>query len=248
MDKRFTIGRTLAVAVGIYFRNFVSFAVLALIVYTPLFAYAIWGMNRAMNTDDLAAADDRGAVVVIVAISGTYLLSKVVAGAVAYGVFNQLRDTHVSLGACVVNGLKRVIPVLLTAILLAILIGVATATYILPGIVCTCLTYVAVPAAVIEGFGPFKAFARSVKLVDKDMPRVFVLLLVFVAVQFGCYWGLKDLLDAVAPHNPMVRISVILFATTLFGAFDAVLSSVAYAHLRSDRDGVGMSELAKVFD
>src|SRR5262249_44460703 len=152
----------------------------------------------------------REIIVVLSLFGGTFLLSKVLAGAVAYGVFNQLRDTHVSLGSCVINGLKRLVPVLLTTILLVFLIGIATVTYILPGIVCTCLTYVAVPAAVIEGMGPFKSFARSVKLVDKDMPRVFVLLLVFVAVQFGGYYVFKVVADSLHWYG-MSRI-VVLFA------------------------------------
>jgi hypothetical protein len=245
---RFTVFRTLAVAAAVYVRNIASFTVLALVVYSPLIAYAIWGMRRAVDADSLVEADERGAVVVLVVFGGTYLLSKVLAGAVAFGVFNQLRSTHVSLGSCLANGVRRLVPVLLTALLLALVIGLATATYILPGVVAACLSYVAIPAAVIEGGGPWKAFTRSVSLVDKAMPRVFMLIVVFVALQIGGYMLVGMLLDSVAPGALTVRICVLMAVTMLFGTFDAVLSSVAYAHLRVDRDGIESSELARVFD
>jgi hypothetical protein len=245
--RQFTVFGTLATALRIYLRNFVSFTLLSLIVYSPLIAYAIWGMNRAMDAPTKDEASNRGAVVVLVVFGATFLLSKVVAGAVAFGVFNQLRDTKVSLGSCITNGLRRLVPVLLTTIFLAILIGISTAMYILPGVIVTCLAYVAVPAAVVEGHGAWSAFTRSVGLVDRALWRVFVLLCIFIGLQFVGYWILVGILKAaMAPVT--ARICVTMGATMLFGAFDAVLSSVAYAKLRVDRDGIGVGELAAVFD
>lgn len=246
--RRFTVFRTLAVAARIYGGNVVSFAILAVLVYSPLIIYAVWDIHDITNQATGEREDDRFGMLMIVIIAGTYLLSKALAGALAFGVFNQLRDTRVSLGSCVANGIRRLIPVLLTSIIIAIIIGIGTATYVLPGLVAACLSYVAVPAAVIEGLGPFKAFARSVKLVDSAVPRVFVLLVIFIALQVGLYWALAALLDAIVPYSTMARLCAFLALTILFGAFDAVLSSVAYAHLRADRDGVDTAELARVFD
>jgi len=244
--RTFTVFGTLGTALRVYARNFVSITILAVLLYAPLIAYAVYGFyeaGQASTHDDAARASG---IVLIVLCAGTYLLSKVLAGAVGFAVFNQLRGTKVSFGACVINGIRRVIPVLLTCVVLIVLIGVATATYILPGIVAICLTYVAVPSAVIEGGGPFKAFARSVKLVDKDLPRVFVLLVVFVGLQVGLYWGSLELLDAIGAE--VVAVVVFMAMTILFGAFEAVLSSVAYANLRVDRDGIIAADLANVFD
>lgn len=245
---RFTVFGTLAVAARIYVRNVLSFAILAALVYSPLIAYAIWDIHDITNEPTVAHTKERFTVLILVIFAGQYLLSKALAGALAYGVFNQLRDTRVSLGSCIANGIRRLVPVLLTSIILAILIGIGTAAYVLPGIVAACLSYVAVPAAVIEGHGPFKAFARSVKLVDSAVPRVFLLFVIFIALQVGLYWGLVAILDALVPYSTMARLCAFLALTILFGAFDAVLSSVAYAHLRADRDGVDTAELARVFD
>jgi apolipoprotein N-acyltransferase len=85
-----------------------------------------------------------------------------------------------------------------------------------------------------------------VKLVDKDLPRVFMLLLVFAAVQIGIYWGVISILHAAGA--PAIAFIVFLGLTILFGAFDAVLSSTAYANLRVDRDGIIAADLANVFD
>ena len=246
MGRHFTVFGTLGTAVKAYARNFISITALAVLVYSPLIVYSIYGLYQAGHAETRAESRHQGGIVFAVMCIGTFLLSKVLAGAVGYAVFNQLRGTHVSFSACVTNGIRRLIPVLLTCLVLVVLIGVATATYVLPGIICTCLTYVAVPSAVIEGGGPFKAFARSVKLVDKDVPRIFVMLLTFIALQIGVYWGLLAVLDAAGV--PLVAFIVFLALTILFGAFDAVLSSVAYANLRVDRDGIIAADLANVFD
>ena len=246
MARTFTVFGTLATAVRVYARNFVSITILAVLVYAPLIACAVYGLYEAGTAATKAERRDAAELVIIVMCAGTYLLSKVLAGAVGFAVFNQLRGTKVSFGACVTNGIRRLIPVILTCLVLIVLIGIATAAYVLPGIVAICLTYVAVPSAVIEGGGPFKAFARSVKLVDKDMPRVFVLLFVFAGIQVALYWGLMAALGALGV--PVVALVVFMAMTILFGAFDAVLSSVAYANLRVDRDGIIAADLANVFD
>ena len=256
---RVTSGRILAQGLGVYTRNFVAFTLVTALVYAPLVALQLLQATGAWEErfDDLKLQIALG----LLDEGLPYLL----VGALAYGVFQELRGRRASIAACIHVGFARLFAVLGVALLVGLLLGglfaaayalafaqilfgmVALIVVAIVAVVLTCRYFVAVPAAVVEEVGPAAALGRSTVLTQGRRWSIFGtvfslgLLQGFVAfvVAFlgpdGGYHGSAAVL---------VQVPGILF----FGAWYATCATVAYAGLRREKEGVDDEELAAVFE
>jgi hypothetical protein len=88
------LGRSFSIWLG----NFGPFTVLAIIAYSPLIASAHWFPSRSRSTALIQSF-------VVTFLPG--VLSLLVAGALAFGVFEELRGATAGIGRCVAVGLSR---------------------------------------------------------------------------------------------------------------------------------------------
>jgi hypothetical protein len=192
---RLRVGHVLARSFAVWGRNLVPFTILGLLVQAPLIAFAICFPVRSFG------AQVGYTLTVVFAPS---LLSMITAGAIAYGVFQQLRGEHAGLGACLrigAGGLLRVTGVaiavgviLVLMLFLALMVTgivvyatgsrgspmmtlVCFAIFCIPTIAVICRLWVAVPCAVVERAGVFGSLRRSGFLTRGARMPIFGLIL-----------------------------------------------------------------------
>src|SRR5688572_26737424 len=145
--RELSVGGVLARSLGIWIRNLIPFIVLAAVVYSPLIVYTFFTIGRIELSDDPVQTAQTWAIVVTL---GAFLLNVIIAGAIIYGVVEELRGRRPSIGASLSVGLQRLLPVIGTGLLVALYVGLGLLALIIPGIILRCRYFVALPVAVIE--------------------------------------------------------------------------------------------------
>ena len=100
---------------------------------------------------------------------------------------------------------------------------------------------------VVELFGPWSALARSARLTKGERGRIFVVWLVCLLVWWIFTALVTAVLDAFGNESGMSGVLVRLFFTAVLGSFPAVVPAVIYHELRESREGIGLDQLASVF-
>ncbi|MHC4847370.1 MAG: hypothetical protein ACYTEG_02840 [Planctomycetota bacterium] len=247
----FRVGSVLGRSISIWFRNIVPFTLLIIIVHIPMILYMVY--YESIEEPSV----DEFRIYSLVLEYAPRILTLVVAGALVYGVFEQLGGRRPGLGACVRVGLARLGPVLLVGLLVGvawtapiIIAGlvheVAILVGIIPAIILLCMFFVAVPAAVVERPGILGAIKRSVELTRGYKGSIFLVNLVIGAMQWGVGVALGVVL--VATESSEGAFPWFILATiVLFGGLTATVSAVVYHDLRQVKEGVGLEELQQVF-
>jgi hypothetical protein len=135
--------------------------------------------------------------------------------------------------------------VLGVAVGVALLSGLATLLFIVPGMIVYTMWFVAMPACIVERLGPSNSARRSAQLTRGCRWTIFTLwfpVLVLAAIVEGM---LDDLVRGAG--WPFALVVQIVWAG-LWGAFYAVLAVVTYHDLRVAKEGVDTEQIAAVFD
>lgn len=244
----FGIGRVLATGFRVWASNFVSFTLLAAIVYLPLL---LWGFSVAHSEYDPTSFQRYLQFSGI----GTAVLGILVSAAVTYGVVMELMGERASMGACIATGIRRFFPALLTAILSAILVFLGSLAFVIPGLILMCMFYVVAPVAVLERQGIAGALGRSRELTRGHRWKIFGLIFVMGLAQVLVTVLISSLtlpnraegLEAFEAAFPKYMY-VSMIETVVLGALNAVMLSVAYYYLRAEKEGTSARELAMIFD
>lgn len=229
----FNVGSVLSRAFSTLFKNPVVFFGLALIAVAPsIIIQILMGENAAAG--------------IIARIVGM-ILGCVVQGATAYGVYCVLRERTATVGDSVSRGMARIAPLVGTAVLAGIGIGIASLFLVIPGVVMMCIWAVAIPACVIEGLGPNESLRRSGALTLGYRLPIFVLMLITSIASIVVVFGVGAI---VGGATGSVAVGAIAAAIGLIAiqAFSSVMSAVIYYDLRMLKEGVGLDNLAKIFD
>jgi hypothetical protein len=265
-DDSVDAGSVFARSAQIWLTNLVPFLGVTVVVLSPLLLYGIVFALRPI--EELTAQDTQSYETVSSLLSG--LLNVLVTAAVIGGVFRVLQEQPISLGLILRSGLSRVLPCLWTGILT----GICTYAPMLPGIAVmmlwglwgpggtggivvgglltiggfifvlyfTSALFVAIPVSVIEKVNGFPAIRRSWTLTKGNRGSIFVILLAL---------GIGGFLVGLVLAWSKSHIVAVLggLALVLFSAsFSSVFSAVVYYRLRRSKEGVGLEDLAKVFD
>ena len=249
--KQFAIGKVLGTSLAILGRNFVSFAIIAIVVQVPILLAQLY-LDPNFNP---------GATVPVVpdmASSFTYLgivmlISAVVNGltvaALIYGSFQDLRGQKVGLGECFARAIAVLPIVFIASLAFALLVGLGTVLLIIPGIIFYVVFWLYVAAIVVEKKGISAAFARSRELSQGKRWHIFAILLTLFVIIFGVDFALGAILGATIGADAAVPIAVgIYLINSVLGAYSAVTIAVAYYYLRADKEGVDIEDIAKLLD
>ncbi len=265
---RLSVGRVLSDGLGVYLRNFVAFSMVTIVIFGVLIVLQVVQLKGAL------AGEGVGNTLTFVRIPLSLGLPFVLSGALAYGVFQELRQRRATIGDCIGVGLRRLLPVLGVALILVVMLGVVfgmaggafgvffsldadTGIVLLLVILSIaasvvaaalmCVFYVAVPAAVVEEVGPMQALARSKSLTQGSRWAIFgILFVLFMLEQLALF-----LLRMFLPPDVIVSMGGLFLTLPLvivFGAWKATCSTTAYYYLRQEKEGVGIDDLAAVFD
>jgi len=245
--EQFRLGAVIGRSFSVLRNNIVPFGVLYLAVDAPSSIYALTLAGR------VDADNDPGVRLLTIAEA---FLGLIAAAAVTYGTVPELRGRHVSFGEFFGRGLAQGGAAIRVAILSGILLFLGFLALVIPGIVFYTMWWVAIPVAVIERPGAMASLRRSAELTRGERWRVFGLIVSFfvaalaVGLLFGVSLGVGLVVSMGADQVLLDQATTI--ATWLWTAMlmtcQAVLTAVSYYHLRVAKEGIGIDDIAAVFD
>ena len=248
VGENFNIGRVISRTTDIAGRNFVPFFAVAF-----LFA-GVPGLvlNILMPTDPLALQQSPGWYGLTVAIG---VLVGVASGAVVQGALTRASiDDLTGKGVQIGSAISSAIPLILPLVGLGILVGLGVllgfVALIIPGIFLALCWSVASPALVAERLGITAAMSRSMQLTENHRWAILG-----VGVLFGIvYMIIMAIVAAVGITTGTIGeapgLVILLIATLVTTALSVISTALAvsiYFELRQIKEGVGLTELAKVF-
>ncbi|MCG8425478.1 MAG: hypothetical protein MJE77_46970 [Proteobacteria bacterium] len=237
------VGNVIGRSFSVWFNNFVPFFILTTLVYSPLIIYTVVALEGDLSPSGLQTYSWVSSV-------GQFVLNFLATAALIYGVLQQLRGRHASIGDCIGVGLKRLVPVILVGITAWLCIGLGTLLLIIPGILLSLMFYVAVPAAVVERRGIIGSLQRSHELTTGHKGTIFATWLVILLGAFGLSILVGLVVSSSIESISDLKYTVYLNLVTsiLWGSFSAVVSAIIYHDLRNIKDGVDVEELVRVFE
>ncbi len=240
------MGRSLLILL----RNFPVFVFLGLLLFTPVFVGSlIVGPGASIHASRVAVDDVVGAPhtelggKVVIGIL-TFLAYYLVAGGVSYGVRQTLQGRHVPLVEGVREGLRRLWLGLDAAFVTGLAVGIGFALLVVPGVWLACLTFVAVPVALLEERGVVESLRRSRDLTRGHRLPVFVVFLATLAPMVLAGFFVPDLLSHL---GRTLALLIAAHAQVAFALLGGIAQNVVYHDLgpatASGLSGLGSDQL-----
>jgi len=267
---RFDMGRVISRLLKVLGDNFVAFALLAVVlVGVPAAVLTVIQLSfspaagLAAPSFLLQAAFTPAAVGLSIA---AFLISMagntVLQGAVIYGAVTDLMGRRASFAECLATGLRFLLPLVGIAIVAAAGEFVGYILLIVPGVILALAWCVAAPAAVVERKGVFDALSRSLDLTRNHRFAIFGLAIALLVLEWALslvaaaalgVGGGASALMGVQPSGTLrglflVRAGVSLVEQTLIACLTSAGVASIYFELRQAKEGLGVNELAAVFD
>jgi hypothetical protein len=258
---RFTIGRTLKDALSVYGRNFIIFVASATLARLVLLFGPNWQLLPGGVVADLPLHLIRTALDTVVA--------SLIFAVVILGAFNSLRGRKATLRDAI-SGLRFVPLILAGQVILSapdlastafgtlfpadsLLAAVLAFAFGIAVLVIYLMWWLFPVTLMIERRSLFSAMARSNELNRGQRWRVFALFVVAMLGIVLIVWGIALVLRvpiAELPSTPMLTLSgmAVSLMYGMFTTFYGVLATVAYYHLRLEKDGPFPDDAVAVFD
>jgi hypothetical protein len=234
----FRAGHVISRTVSVLSRNLLPFSLVSAVANVPDLLISAFG-NDSVATSAAAVWAFLGAILTIV-------LNALSEAIVVYGAFEDMRGRRVDLMESTRIGLRRFFPVLGVALGVAILTGLASLLFIIPGIIVFTRWFVAMPACVVEKFGVSDSMGRSSELTKGHRWKIFGLWLVVIVAGTIVEGAIDDGMRAVAGAAPALVLGLVWSA--VWGAFYSIMVVVTYHDLRVAKEGVDTDQIAAVFD
>ena len=274
IDPRFSFGNVFSLGFSVFFSNFFSFTLLAIIVFFPSFLLRYYGFEAALR------GQFRAYNYVLWALD--FLLPLLVAAALSYGTYRYLNNKPTHIIDNMVRGIQLIFPIIILTIVLAVIFMLAFIVFGLPGFILAFLGgaagggglaqfgmiigavggfiafaivytmfWVVVPTMVIERPGIFDSLGRSRSLTYGHRWAIFGILVVvtLMATAVGFVVGL--LFVPSFPFTPDKFLPLFVatwIVSAVFGALGAVFVAVGYFLLRAQKEGTTADAIASVFD
>ena len=253
----FNIGRVIKTTFAVLGRNFLPFALIAIVIGLPYIAiYFHFGGFAGIR-----AGADRGQIIAryVVMMGVSVFTHSMTGAALSYGTFQDLSGRRTSLGGCVAGGFAMLPRVVVAGLIYTLLAIVGLALFVVPGLMFVTMLWVLVPVIVVEHPGLLASFGRSRTLTRGRRWGIFGLLtLVFVvqqvvAVVFGAVVGFAVTvskgpgLETFVTIQEWARIAGLVVGL-LSVMFFSVMSAVGYYYLRAEKEGIAIGDIARVFD
>ncbi|HEX3405659.1 MAG TPA: hypothetical protein VHS81_00345 [Caulobacteraceae bacterium] len=270
----FQMGRVISRLFGVLSRNIVLFLLLsALLVGLPtgIFGYlqlgAVTPLTGAAPGDPSAVMGDLfsplrigvGAAAWLASVIGNAVLQ----GAVIHATVSDLSGRRPAFGECLGTGFRFFLPLVMIGLIFGICFVIGLIFFIVPGVLLALAWCVAAPAEVMERTGIFGSFSRSAELTRNHRAVILVLALALGIAE----WVLQSIISGVlgvgigasAAATPglaggafqsfyVFQTIVSLALATLFASISQAGVASVYFELRHAKEGIGVEQLAAVFD
>jgi hypothetical protein len=259
----FRVGRVINRSISILSRRFVTLFIIATAAYLPTFLISLWMLGFSWTGRRVLGQAEQ--VISFILLAVAFPLFSVLGHAmIVHATFQDMRNWPATLGTSVKVGLRRFLPLFGIAILLTILIFIASTLFValtaritpfllvlapIPMVVIVTVCFVTTPACVVEKRGPFGSVRRSAQLTNGHRWRIFGLevLLVGLLLITSIIIGLLDW-ALIALAGPLLAAISDLIWTEVWLAYCGVMVAVAYHDLRVAKEGIDIEQIASVFD
>jgi hypothetical protein len=252
MNEQFTVGRVLGTGFKVWGRNLVPFLLITTLIYAPLIVWGVVLVSGGVTLDHI----DKVGTFVHASAGIIPILNIFVSAALTYGVVMELQGQHASIGACIGTGLARFFPTLGVVLLSVLCIVVGLLGLLVGAVVVFCMLYVATQASVIEKPGVVGALKRSRELTRGHKLQIFGLLFILGLIALGAQKIVENVMlpaQTVGNLDKFLKaipayLYVDIFRQLLITSIGAVMAAVSYVHLRQEKEGTSVAELARVFE
>lgn len=245
------VGGVISETFKVTIRNLLPFSLVGLLLHIPVYL-----MLLAAAALPLEAATARLLTTGSGLVGG--FVGFVLTGALTFGVIAHLRGERQSIGVIMSVGARRAVRVFLVSLVAGLAWLVGLALCIVPGIIVSCMLWVAVPVAVMEDAGIQESMDRSQTLTVGTRWSVFAVnLLMYLITGAGNLVIMAGAMMVVIIGTTSGDISPARMAAgqlvgsvllVPFQCLQAASVAVGYHDLRVHREGARVEDLATVFE
>lgn len=254
-EPQFSIARSLSMTFGVLGRNFVPMMTIAVIVTAVQSA-----IEYVLSGGDVVGGESSGGSFLNILIYGF------ITAPLTYATFQDLRGTRVGLSDMMSGGFKRIGRVMgaafavgvvaVVVILLAVFLyfvseflGIAAGVAATVAVLYIFVAWFAlVPVLVVEDVKFFAGFGRAAALSAGRRWGLLGLLLIYGLIIVGISVVILGIIGFIAVAAPLIGLVLMIPFLALYSVLGAVMPAVVYYLLRAEKEGVGIDEIAKVFD
>jgi hypothetical protein len=180
--------------------------------------------------------------------SGVAMLSQTILGTFAeavviFAAFQDLRGNRVSAGESITRGMTRFLPAILVSLVSSLIIVLGMFLLVIPGLVAAAAYAVVVPVCVVEHAATRRSLSRSIALTRGFRLQIFGVFAAYLIVELV----VSGAIAMAFPAGPLAAIANWLW-TVVTTAYSAVYAAILYHDLRAAKEGIGIDEIAAVFD
>ncbi|MCU1233606.1 MAG: hypothetical protein JWP63_1573 [Candidatus Solibacter sp.] len=241
----FRIGEVIIRSWNVLSRHFLTFVLLVGIAEVlPLVLTLYW---QRMNSDLTGVAVVAQGTMVTAGIGLLqFILTSFAQAIVVFAAFQDLRGRPVSAAESFRQGVGRLFPVILSSVLTGLVIGVGFLLCIVPGLIAIAAFAVVLPACVVERLGPIESMHRSADLTTGHRWPIMGAAAAWLVIIFVVTLTIQAAMPGGAASLPKQLATWVW--QVLSGSYTAVYAAILYHDLRAVRDGIGIDEIASVFD
>lgn len=234
----FSIGGILQRGVEVLSQNFATFGTLSALFMLLPFVSGV-AMGNHFEVDGTVSVFAIGSLAMLWVMLYFLLFATLTHATICY-----LRGTPARISESLSWALGVLFPVIGITIIATIGTGLGVILLLIPGLVLMTMWWVAVPAAVVEQTGIIESLRRSGELTRGYRWKVFGVIIFIYIGQFA----LDRLTNVVLAAAPIFSLVVNFLVMAAITAYFAVVTAVCYHDLRAIKDGVGIQDIAQVFD
>lgn len=253
--QKLAIGSVIGRTLGIFFRNFFAFGLLAVVIYIPSMLLQFEWLSRIEQNPTQVV--ELSSILVLAQFGLGIVLWAILAASLTYGTIMDLRHGgKPGMFLIIRKGVSLAIPVLLISVSAGFLMLIGFAVFVIPGVILATMWFVCIPAAVVEREGFIASFRRSVRLTRGYRWPVFgtIILLYIVQMIVGAIVaiilgviGIAFMFGAEG-GGQIVEIVLTTAVQGITMALLAIGSAVTYHDLRIMKEGGDVDQIAAVFD
>jgi len=242
------IGHVFSQTFRLFFARFHRYALLAAALNLPDLAlnFYIQPALLEMSRNGPVPSGQLGRYFALIGVSllVTIVVSTYCQAVLCFGAWHELRGRSIGFRAMLGRGLSRWLVAIAFTLVLYALVVIGAVFLVFPAIIFMVMTFVGLPACVIEHGGPFRGLTRSIDLTEGYRWKVFVILLAVLVATVGGAFAAQTLLG-----RATVAFLIVQFIwQSLAIALGAILSVATYLNLRIAKEGGDIERFAAVFD
>ncbi len=163
---------------------------------------------------------------------------------VVFATFQDLRGKEVNAMESLVRGLARMLPVVATSLSIAVCTLIGFVLLVAPGLIALAAFSTALPTCVVERAGPIRSLGRSAELTRGHWWPILG-----VAVSQLIVSAVVGLAIRAAFPARGLPVAIATWAwNVIFTSYCSVYAAILYHDLRAVKEGIGIEEIAAVFD